>query len=314
MNFNSKWLPIAIIILILWILFFWMWVCPRCFLGLAGGGEDETTTEVIKETAKKVVPAVTALAPASLLIKDGSAFSATAPKNIDFNKSNYSYITPLSADVNTSLEKTATYLKAHPDRSLTINGIYAKDEKNGSAFPNLGLARANNVKGILSKLGVPGAQLLTSSSLLASNRSMKDIMYSGVNFKFGKTTNDVADRLAKIKARLLGKPLTLYFASGKQEVNLTAQQRTDFSDLVFYLDNVAKSSLEVSGHTDNVGAANVNTRLSRKRAEFVRDYLVGNGLGGKRMNAKGHGPDKPIAKNDTDAGKAKNRRVEVTLR
>ena len=197
---------------------------------------------------------------------------------------------------------------------MTINGIYKKDENNTSAFPNLGLARANNVKGILSKLGVPGAQLLTSSSLLGTGFTMKDIMYNGVNFNFGKATNDVADRVAKIKARLLGKPLTLYFASGKQEVNLTAQQRTDFSDLVFYLDNVAKSSLEVSGHTDNVGAANVNTRLSRKRAEFVRDYLVGNGLGVKRMNAKGFGPDKPIAKNDTDAGKAKNRRVEVTLR
>jgi len=79
------------------------------------------------------------------------------------------------------------------------------------------------------------------------------------------------------------------------------------------LDNVAKSSLEVSGHTDNKGAANVNTRLSRKRAEFVRDYLVGNGLGKRRMTAKGFGPDKPIATNDSDAGRSKNRRVEVRL-
>ncbi len=313
MNLKSIWLPL--LILILWILAFWLWICPKCFLGagIASGGEEEKK-EIVKETVKKAVAASTALAPASLLIKDGSAFSATAPKHIDFNKSSYSYITPLSADVNTSLAKTATYLKEHPDRSLTINGVYAKDETNGSAFPNLGLARANNVKQILTKLGVPGGQLLTSSSLLGAGVTMKDIMYSGVNFSFGKATNDVADRLAKIKARLLGKPLTLYFATGKQEVNLTSQQRTDFSDLVFYLDNVAKSSLEVSGHTDNVGAANVNTRLSRKRAEFVRDYLVGNGLGVKRMNAKGFGPDKPIATNDTDAGKAKNRRVEVTLR
>lgn len=314
MNLKSIWLPL--LILILWILAFWLWICPKCFLGAGvaavGGGEDKK--EIVKETVKKAVVASTALAPAALLIKDGSAFSATAPKHIDFNKSSYSYITPLSGEVNTSLNKTATYLKAHPDRSLTINGIYAKNETNGSAFPNLGLARANNVKQILAKLGVPGGQLLTSSSLLATGVTMKNIMHNGVNFNFGKATNDVADRVAKIKARLLGKPLTLYFASGKQEVNLTAGQRTDFSDLVFYLDNVAKSSLEVGGHTDNVGAANVNTRLSRKRAEFVRDYLVGNGLGVKRMNAKGFGPSKPIAQNDTDAGKAKNRRVEVTLR
>jgi len=101
----------------------------------------------------------------------------------------------------------------------------------------------------------------------------------------------------------------LYFPTGKQEVNLTSQQRKDFSDLVFYLDNATKSSLEVSGHTDNKGAANVNKRLSRKRAEFVRDYLVGNGISTRRMSAKGFGPDRPIDTNDTDAGRSKNRRV-----
>ena len=97
-------------------------------------------------------------------------------------------------------------------------------------------------------------------------------------------------------------------------MNLTTQQRTDFSDIVYYLDNVAKSSLEVSGHTDNKGPDNVNKRLSRKRAEFVRDYLVGNGLSQRRLSARGYGPDRPIDTNDTDAGRAKNRRVEVTLK
>ncbi len=311
---KNIWLPL--LILLLWILAFWLWICPKCMLGLgiAAAGDEEDKTEVVKETAKTAVAAATALAPASLLIKDGNSFTATAANNIDFNRSSYAYITPLSADVNGSLEKTATYLKEHPDRSLTINGIYGKEETNSSVFPNLGIARANNVKQILTKLGVPGGQLLTSSSLVAAGTTWKDVLYNGVNFNFGKTTNDLADRLAAIKARFAGKPITLYFATGKQEVNLSAQQRTDFSDLVFYLDNVAKSSLEVSGHTDNKGASKVNTRLSRKRAEFVRDYLVGNGLGNNRLTARGYGPDRPIATNDTNDGRAKNRRVEVTLK
>jgi len=312
MNKSIWWLPLLLLLILL--LVFWFWFCPTCFFGAAAGavGSDEKK-EVIKETAKTAVAATAALAPASLLIKDGSAFSATAPKNIDFKRSSYNYITPLSGEVNTSLDKTAAYLKANPDRSLTINGIYGKDEKNNSVFPNLGIARANNVKQILTKSGVSGGQLLTSASLIGSGVTWKDVMYNGVNFNFGKTTNDLAARLAAIKSRFNGKPITLYFATGKQEVNVTSQQRQDFSDLVFYLDNVAKSSLEVSGHTDNKGAANINTRLSRKRAEFVRDYLVGNGLGRNRLTTKGFGPDKPIATNDSDAGRSKNRRVEVRL-
>jgi len=101
---------------------------------------------------------------------------------------------------------------------------------------------------------------------------------------------------------------------GEQDVNLTEAQRTDFSDLVFYLDNVSDSSLEVGGHTDDKGELAINTRLSRKRAEFIRDYLTANGLDANRLSAKGYGPNSPIADNATSAGRAKNRRVEVLLK
>jgi len=58
----------------------------------------------------------------------------------------------------------------------------------------------------------------------------------------------------------------------------------------------------------------MNTRLSRKRAEFVQDYLTSNGLDAKRLSAQGYGPNTPIADNATAAGRAKNRRVEVLLK
>ncbi len=308
---NRIWLPL--LLLLLWILAFLFWLCPKCFFGagIAAAGDEDDKTEIVKQPVKKAIAA--ALAPLGLSIADGSSFTTKAAKNIDFNRSSFTHLTPLSAEVNGSLEKTAEYLKANPERSLTITGVYGKDEKNSSAFENLGIARANNIKQVLTKMGVSASQLATAGTLLGAGYTFKDVMYNGVNFSFDKAA-DFSGRLAAIKSRLLGKPLTLYFPSGKQEVNLSAQQRKDFSDMVFYLDNVAKSSLEVSGHTDNVGNAAGNKRLSRKRAEFVRDYLVGNGLSRNRLSANGFGPDKPIASNDTDDGKAKNRRVEVTLR
>jgi OmpA-OmpF porin, OOP family len=71
--------------------------------------------------------------------------------------------------------------------------------------------------------------------------------------------------------------------------------------------------VEVAGHTDNVGKPNENTVLSQKRAEAVVKYLVDKGVDKARLQAKGYGPDKPIADNKQNAGRQKNRRVEFII-
>ena len=72
-------------------------------------------------------------------------------------------------------------------------------------------------------------------------------------------------------------------------------------------------SLKVSieGHTDNTGSADHNRELAASRARSVLGALVGLGVDASRLASKGFGPDKPIADNSTDAGRAKNRRVEL---
>ncbi len=84
------------------------------------------------------------------------------------------------------------------------------------------------------------------------------------------------------------------------------------------LDRVATSlvgnpgiRVEVSGHTDNTGSRNFNVALSQSRAESVVEYLVGQGVAENRMEARGFGPDRQIATNDTADGRAMNRRVEL---
>ncbi len=71
--------------------------------------------------------------------------------------------------------------------------------------------------------------------------------------------------------------------------------------------------IEVQGHTDNTGKADLNKKLSDKRAHAVMDYLVKKGVPADRMSAHGYGPDVPIADNKTKAGRAKNRRVEFKI-
>ena len=72
-------------------------------------------------------------------------------------------------------------------------------------------------------------------------------------------------------------------------------------------------SVEVAGYTDNRGNVAFNQRLSQKRAESVKSYLVSQGVDESRMIAKGYGIDSPIADNDSSQGRAINRRVELHL-
>jgi outer membrane protein OmpA-like peptidoglycan-associated protein len=87
------------------------------------------------------------------------------------------------------------------------------------------------------------------------------------------------------------------------------------------LDNVARvllahpklSPLLVESHTDNRGDVATNRALSQARAEAVRDYLVGQGVPPHRLDARGHGPDRPVTSNETSQGREANRRVDLLL-
>jgi OmpA-OmpF porin, OOP family len=78
-------------------------------------------------------------------------------------------------------------------------------------------------------------------------------------------------------------------------------------------DNSQIELVQIEGHTDSTGTAAINRKLSQQRAESVMSYLTSKGVTAGRLKAKGFGPDKPIADNNTDEGKEKNRRVEFNI-
>jgi len=244
---------------------------------------------------------------------DGSAYSMAHAKYFEFKESSYAYIEPLDSKFSSSIEETAQYLVGHPNRQLNITGYYRGSEENTSILPNMGLARANDVKSYLQTFGVSSSQLTTSGVEIEDKWFKNGILTKGIDFTFSEK-NTSNSRIPDIKSRLVGKPLTLYFQTNQNTLTLSASQRKDFADMFYYLDNVEGSSLGVSGHTDNVGSRNYNVKLSKDRANFVKNYLVEKGgLDDAKLNPVGLGPDKPITSNDTAEGRSKNRRVEVTL-
>jgi len=78
-------------------------------------------------------------------------------------------------------------------------------------------------------------------------------------------------------------------------------------------DNPQITRVEVQGHTDYFGSMKRNMYVSRERAKAVRHYLIEQGIDAKRLDARGYGPTKPIADNETAEGREQNRRVEFVI-
>lgn len=94
---------------------------------------------------------------------------------------------------------------------------------------------------------------------------------------------------------------------------LTASSEEGISMLVDFLEKHPEINVELAGHTDNVGPDAFNLRLSKERAEVVRQALIAKDIGEMRLTAKGYGSTKPLYPNDTDEHRALNRRTEMVV-
>ena len=101
------------------------------------------------------------------------------------------------------------------------------------------------------------------------------------------------------------------FRSGK--AILTENSFPELISLIGYLNKNPNIKIEIGGHTDNVGSEESNRILSENRARAVYGYLINNGIAEERLSFKGYGESMPIAPNNTNEGRAKNRRVECKL-
>ena len=95
------------------------------------------------------------------------------------------------------------------------------------------------------------------------------------------------------------------------KATLRADSEGSLQRILTVLQGDAALALEVQGHTDNVGGDDYNLKLSQERADAVKTWLVGHGVPATRITTRGYGRQQPVATNDTDEGRARNRRVEL---
>ncbi len=138
-----------------------------------------------------------------------------------------------------------------------------------------------------------------------------------------KQAEEASERARKLQAQVAelearqterGLVLTLgdvVFDTGKAKLKGGAMRTID--QLTGFLNQYPQRKLVIEGHTDSVGAADYNQRLSEERADSVRFALLDRGIASTRIMVRGLGEDYPVANNDTAAGRQQNRRVEVII-
>jgi outer membrane protein OmpA-like peptidoglycan-associated protein len=109
----------------------------------------------------------------------------------------------------------------------------------------------------------------------------------------------------------LNMPGNITFATNSADLN--AQFFNVLDGVTMVLKEYDKTVIEVAGHTDSTGSEQYNQALSERRAQAVASYLASHGVSQKRLITVGAGELHPIASNDTEAGRALNRRVELTI-
>lgn len=121
-------------------------------------------------------------------------------------------------------------------------------------------------------------------------------------------SDDIPKKTLKVE---VGKAIVLegiVFKTGSADIEPASEEILE--EAFNTLEENKDLAVEIRGYTDNVGNRRSNMRLSQRRADSVKAWLVGKGIDGSRVSTKGYGPDNPVADNKTAEGRQKNRRIE----
>ena len=128
------------------------------------------------------------------------------------------------------------------------------------------------------------------------------------------------EEMMKSKARIgdfknirTDEPIYFNFNFGTDEALLGRSDKRTLRDLVNFMKNNPNTTVDIDGHTDDIGDEEYNLKLSRRRAQAVARFLTKNGIERSRLSYMGHGEEKPLVENSTATNRAKNRRVEFVI-
>jgi outer membrane protein OmpA-like peptidoglycan-associated protein len=244
----------------------------------------------------------------------GEDFDYRSIGNFTFLNEDYDHL-PISYDsINIGIELLKRHLEIHPDKNLSITGYALLSEENKSVFPNLGFARANSTKNYFVSKGIPKERIYLEGNISEDLLDQQDTLVNGVSFLLLQTEEGAESTdYELVKKEINDDPIQLYFDVGQSSIFIGESDRVKMIKIMDYLDHVIDSELILTGHTDDTGDRADNFVLGEARADFLKSYLVRNGVQESKINTSSKGPDEPIADNSTEEGRSRNRRVTVKI-
>lgn len=135
--------------------------------------------------------------------------------------------------------------------------------------------------------------------------------------KMDKQAEEIKKEVPGAKVERVEEGIVVEFSSavlfGFDQSNLSSAAQSTLNDLVKILNRYPDTDLEIQGHTDNTGTDKYNQSLSERRASTVSNYLTSHGIALERVRTVGMGESTPKYSNDTESGRAQNRRVEFLI-
>lgn len=135
--------------------------------------------------------------------------------------------------------------------------------------------------------------------------------------KMGKQAAEIAKTVEGAEVTQAGEGIVVKFDSGIlfdfNKSDLKASARENIKNLVATLNKEQGTDILVIGHTDNIGSLDANQKVSENRANAVRAFAVSQGLSSSRIRTEGRNFSEPLESNDTESGRAANRRVEIVI-
>lgn len=205
-----------------------------------------------------------------------------------------------------------------PARTMWVKGkVY--DQKTGKGLPSSVALADLNSKQVISNLQTDETgNYLTTLPVgkdYAFNVNRKGYLFFSENFMLGKESPDsvyhIDIPLQPIEANASIVLKNIFFDVNQYDLKPASQ--IELEEVIRLLKENPLASIQINGHTDNVGKAADNLLLSENRAKSVVNYLKSNGIDSKRLFFKGYGDTQPVSSNATEEGRAKNRRTELKV-
>jgi len=197
-----------------------------------------------------------------------------------------------------------------PTPMVNVSANYYASETNSTEYENLGKARAEAVKADLISRGMDAGNIFTSGNLLEGDFK-GDTLFNGIAVDIQQLKDG---ELVVLDENNLLQPRNVYFETGKNSLSVTAELANYMENAKQYLKENPERKMYCTGYTDNVGAPAMNESLSAERALFVKSQLEKKEFEANQIETLGKGPADPIADNNTEEGRAQNRRVEMRIK